>query len=185
MSSLYRKKLDKIYNKIDKIAKKGKDNKIEYFKYIDELISKDDYSYYEDVLDIYYDYRIKDDKDFKMNRERAWKLICEKTKSSFLSKLSDLYKSLGVYQMGNSIYLYLTGDILGSIEEIKFVNSNDSSYYIKNEKYSRLLSHIEIHLSVNRLSDGNTLLVDESNINKSLEDDLILKYKKAIEFILE
>ena len=45
-----RKKLEKIYNQIDKIATKGKDNILEYTRYIDELIVKGDYSNFEGVL---------------------------------------------------------------------------------------------------------------------------------------
>ena len=37
-----RKKLEKIYNQIDKIATKGKDNILEYTRYIDELIVGDE-----------------------------------------------------------------------------------------------------------------------------------------------
>ena len=49
-----RKKLEKIYNQIDKIATKGKDNILEYTRYIDELIVKGDYSNFEQCLYYYY-----------------------------------------------------------------------------------------------------------------------------------
>jgi len=41
MSKEVRKQVDKIYKKIDLLAKKGKDNVFEYYKYIDELVAKE------------------------------------------------------------------------------------------------------------------------------------------------
>jgi len=58
MENLYRRKLNKIYNKINNLALKGRDNQIEYLNYIDELIDKGDYSAFEEVMFVYYDFDI-------------------------------------------------------------------------------------------------------------------------------
>ena len=55
MDKLYRRKLEKIFNKVDKIATKGKDQVIEYYKYIDELIDKGDYGAFVQMLYFFYE----------------------------------------------------------------------------------------------------------------------------------
>jgi len=47
---LYKRKLEKIYKQIEKITSIGSDNKLEYYKYVDEIIQKGDYSFFEQVL---------------------------------------------------------------------------------------------------------------------------------------
>ena len=37
MVNLYKRKLEKIYKRIDSIATKGRDNALEYYKYIDDF----------------------------------------------------------------------------------------------------------------------------------------------------
>ena len=52
--NLYTRKLEKIFNKLDQIASKGRDNKLEYTKYIDELIEKGDFVAFQEMLSIFY-----------------------------------------------------------------------------------------------------------------------------------
>ena len=50
-----KKKIEKIFNKIDKLATKGKDQIQEYYKLIDEIIDKGEYSYLEQCLSKFYE----------------------------------------------------------------------------------------------------------------------------------
>jgi hypothetical protein len=42
-----KKKIQKIFNQIDKLAVKGKEQVYSYYKLIDDLITKGDYNYFE------------------------------------------------------------------------------------------------------------------------------------------
>ena len=50
MINLTKLEIDKIYKKIDKIAKKGNDNFLEYYILFDDLIKKGKYSYLKECL---------------------------------------------------------------------------------------------------------------------------------------
>ena len=104
MSTLFRKKQQKIYKKIDSIATKGRDNALEYYKYIDELVLKGDYAELEQVLYDYYNIDIIDSPDVESVKKKTWDPILFQTSSTFLKKLSALYKSKGVYQSSYDIF---------------------------------------------------------------------------------
>ena len=99
-----RKKLEKIYNQIDKIATKGKDNILEYTRYIDELIVKGDYSNFEQCLYYYYFIDTLQFKNISDVKKKTYDDIIFATKSSFLKKLGVLYKKRDVYQDSYNIY---------------------------------------------------------------------------------
>jgi hypothetical protein len=107
MANLFRRKQEKIYKRIDSIATKGRDNILEYTKYIDELIDKGDYAELEQVLYDYYYIDIIDASDVEVIKKKTWDPILFQTTSSFLKKLSNLYKKKGVYQSSFDI---LTSD---------------------------------------------------------------------------
>jgi len=52
----FKKDLDKVYSKIDKIAKKGSDNFQEYYDYVDNLIQSSQYGVLTQVLLIKYQF---------------------------------------------------------------------------------------------------------------------------------
>ena len=47
-----KKKIQKIFNQIDKLASKGKEQIYEYHKLIDDLITKGEYNYFELIISI-------------------------------------------------------------------------------------------------------------------------------------
>jgi hypothetical protein len=102
--NLYRRKLEKIANQIDKLATKGKDNYLEYHKYIDELINKGDYATFEEALSIFYQIDVVDSRYVIDIRKTSWNEICFQTKSSFLTKLGKVYNQRNVYQQSYNIY---------------------------------------------------------------------------------
>lgn len=104
MDKLYRKKLEKIFNKVDKIASKGKDQFILYYEYIDELIQKGDYGAFEQMLYYFYGIDIINVESVQTVKQQTWDEITFQTKTSFLKKLSILYKQRGVYQDSYDIY---------------------------------------------------------------------------------
>lgn len=104
MTNLYAKKLEKIFNKVDKTASKGRDNKLEYTQYIDELINKGDYSAFQEMLYVFYEIDTYEMRDVAELKNKTWDEICFQTKATFLTKLSKLYKNKGVYQQSYNIY---------------------------------------------------------------------------------
>lgn len=183
MVNMYRKKLDKIYGKIEKISSKGRDNQIEYFKYIDDLIEKGDYSAFEEVLLIYYKFDTTRERDVDSYKVRSWMSICEQTKPSFLTKLSKLYKTKGIYQSSFDIYIDENSKLLGQIIEKEILNE-DSEYYLKNRQYARIMGAIRTHLEVIRESDSSKILIDEEDLSISEENNLLNRYKAAIDYLL-
>lgn len=105
MDKVYRRKLEKIFNRVGLIASKGKDNYQEYFNLIDELIDGGNYGAFIEVLDIFYDIDVIGEIDVNIVKTNTWKEILFQTKTPFLQRLSLLYKQKGVYQQANKIFL--------------------------------------------------------------------------------
>jgi len=89
--------IDKIYNKIDKIAKKGNDGYLEYYSYIDTLINSHKYSFLLETLEIKYNIQILNLTiiDVKKN---SWKEILFKTNTIIQDYKYNLLKNKGIYQ---------------------------------------------------------------------------------------
>jgi len=99
-----KKKIEKIYSQIDKLATKGKDQIYEYHKLIDDLISKGDYNYLE--LTLFYNYKIdiKDYSSISDVKNITWEEILFQTNTSVSKKIKKVLDTKGVYQMGFDIY---------------------------------------------------------------------------------
>jgi hypothetical protein len=93
-----RKKINKIYSQIDKIALKGKDNYLEYCQYIDDSIEKSDY---DNLLQcLYYNYYIDIEKLITVDdvKNKTWNQIRILTNLTLAKKIKKLYDSKNVYQ---------------------------------------------------------------------------------------
>jgi hypothetical protein len=104
MDKLYKKKLEKILNKIDKIAAKGKDSIQEYTNYVNELVEKGDFSTFVEVLYLFYYIDVYEKIDVGEVISYSWKEILFQTKTPFLTKLSKLYKQNKIHQQSYQIY---------------------------------------------------------------------------------
>ena len=71
-----KKKIEKIFNKIDKLATKGKDQIQEYYKLIDELIDKGEYSYLEQCLCIFYEIEASSFSNVGDIKTKTWTVKC-------------------------------------------------------------------------------------------------------------
>lgn len=99
-----KKKIEKIFNKIDKLATKGKDQIQEYYKLIDELIDKGEYSYLEQCLSKFYEIEASSFSNVVDVKTKTWNDILFLTNSSFSKKLKKLYDSKNVYQIAFDIH---------------------------------------------------------------------------------
>lgn len=99
-----KKKIEKIFNKIDKLATKGKDQIQEYYKLIDELIDKGEYSYLEQCLSKFYEIEATSFSNVGDIKTKTWNDILFLTNTSFSKKLKKLYDSKNVYQIAFDIH---------------------------------------------------------------------------------
>lgn len=137
-----KRKTEKQFSQIDKLAKKGKDQIYEFYKLIDDFVRKGEYGYLEQTLFLYYkidiiNYSVDDVK------RKTWKEILFQTNSNFQTKLKKIYDSKKVYQTSFDIYSQDIGHIqttlsvpLGptyspvvSTQSISLTNSNSQFYF--------------------------------------------------------
>jgi hypothetical protein len=100
----FKKDLDKTYQKIDKIAKKGKDNFQEYYDYIDNLIINKQYGVLTQVLFIKYDFDYA--KYFSVTdiKRASWNQIMFNTRSILQDGVERLLKDNSLYRIGLDVY---------------------------------------------------------------------------------
>lgn len=103
MKSETRKKVDRIYGQIVKIAGKGKDYSLEYDRLVDQIVEKGTYSYLELCLSTYYKIDPVSYKNLSELKKSSWKAILRQTDSPLISNLRRLYKQSNVYQVGQEI----------------------------------------------------------------------------------
>jgi hypothetical protein len=99
-----RKKIDKIYSQINKIALKGKDNVLEYYQYIDDSIAKSDY---DNILQcLYINYNIDIEKLITVEdvKKKTWNQIRILTNLTLAKKIKRLYDTKKVYQTSFDIW---------------------------------------------------------------------------------
>ena len=82
-----RKKIQKIFNQIDRLAVKGKEQIFEYHKLIDDLISKGDYNYFDLTLFYSYNININDYLNLTDIKNKTWEEILFQTNSSISKKI--------------------------------------------------------------------------------------------------
>jgi hypothetical protein len=142
-----KKKLEKIYGQIDKIAKKGKDYLLEYYKLIDDIIDRGGYADFEQCLDYYYKIDITKYPSVDQVKKKTWKDIRFQTTSSFSQNLYKMYQTRGVYQNSFNIYKESDNTLLGQIKEVEVFNQ-DAKYLIENQEYAKLMGQKVYYLEV-------------------------------------
>lgn len=118
-----KRKIEKQFNRIDKLAKKGKDQIYEYYKLIDEFVNNGEYGYLEQTLFYYYKIDIVDYKGVDVVKRKTWPDILFQTNSSFQTKLKKMYDSKNVYQTSFDIYSSNVGHI-----QLSLSNALGSTY---------------------------------------------------------
>lgn len=208
--NLYRKKLEKILKKIDILSSKGKDQELQFIKYVNELLEKGDYSAFVEVLFIYYNIDVSDSRSVSEHLKSTWKGILEQTKSNFTKRLSNIFKSFAkkynlkeIYQLGLDVYIKKNDDsniFIGRLIETESF-TDESQYHIKNKQYARLIGDRKTNLEVELIdnskqiitSDYNSIFNITKNVSKITGDEnvvmsqdfqLIEIYKESLEILL-
>lgn len=199
MISQESRKIEKIYKKINKLANSG--YKESFYDLLDDLINKGDYFYFENVMEIKYNIKIKN-KTINDIRENIWLEILKQTNPSVSEKIKKIYDNNNVYQIGYDIYNQ--DGILGKIEEIS-INPNLSMYYYVNKELEKQRGTFVTYLKVTKYNkDTNineTFIVGDENycmdvellhyewipcpiINTSEDNNLVKRYELAIQYLL-
>ena len=99
-----KKKIEKIYSQIDKLATKGKEYIYEYHKLIDDLIIKGDYNYFEQTLYYKYNIEVSDYSSVIDIKNKSWAPILFQTNVPMSKRIKKIFDKKGVYQMVFDIY---------------------------------------------------------------------------------
>lgn len=103
MINLTRVEIEKIFSKIDKIAKKGNDSYLEYYILVDNLIKQSKYYYFIECLQVKYEYDATY-QDIQTIKKQSWKDILFRTNTNIQDFKKKLFKSKGIYQQGLFYY---------------------------------------------------------------------------------
>ena len=130
-----KKKIQKIFNQIDKLAAKGKEYIHEYHKLVDDLVEKGDYNYFELALFYSYSIDIKDYSSLLEVKNKTWNEILFQTNSPVSRKIKRVFDNKGVYQMGFDVF----SDSLNSVV-FEISNPLSTSYLTTSSTQSISLS---------------------------------------------
>lgn len=172
MDKLYRKKLEKIFNKIDSIASKGRDYFMDYNNYINELIDKGDYGAFVECLHFFYQIDISTAQNVFEIRRYTWKEILFQTKSSFLKKLKLFYDSAQVYQISYDIFTTNPSYVQVTLGQ-PLTASFSSTAYTQSVAFGRIEDKINLYIlnnDVNQVNIYSAVWVTQSGVY--LPDDL-------------
>ena len=122
----YRREYDKIYRKVNTIAQKGKDGVFDYYKFIDEIVSKSQYGMFEDVMITKYKIDIRNFLSVNDMKKETFELIRRQTTSKPQVLLKKILDSKNVYSNGFYFYDKSTNKYLGDIKEIEPVNLSEN-----------------------------------------------------------
>lgn len=115
----YRSEYNKIYLKIDKLAKKGIDSIFDYFILIDELVKNGQYVILEDVMITKYRIDIRSFKSVYDMKNNTFDKIRRKTNPKALVSLKSTFDNANVYVNGYHVFDTGTNKYLGDIKEIE------------------------------------------------------------------
>lgn len=178
-----KKKIEKIYSQLDKLATKGREYIYEYHKYIDDLIEKGDYNYFE--LTLYYKYNI-DITEFASIvdvKNKTWDGILFQTNLPVSKKIKKMFDKKGVYQMVFDILRDEDGEVLGQIVELDQL-SPDSKYYLQNKQFAKVIGTRVTYLEVTKQGATSSIIIDSSTPNASEDTNLLNRYTTAVNYLL-
>ena len=162
MNKFDKKRLARMYDKVDLIAQEGLIGYEKYKEYLDEIVNDSQFWIFQQMLSI--KYRFDNTGRLSLYEAKArdvYDRIRLQTPSTFQRRLKDLYDDSGVHQVGKQVYLTSDNTPLGEIYQEAVVGSDrrflvDTVVAVKG-------------MTVSRYEDTTV--------------DLIEKYKLAVEFV--
>ena len=181
--NLERRRIEKIFSQINKIGSKGRNNELEYNKYIDDIVTRGDYDKLLQCLYYYYDIDTQKLNTVEDIKKKTWKDIILISKSSFETKLKKLYSAKGVYQTSFDIFKD-DNTFLGQLRELS-TYTDETRYYIKNRKYAKITGTRKAFIEVTKVGETIAVIIDDNNREFSEDQNLYNKYVFALNILLE
>ena len=103
----YKRDMDKIHVKIDKMAKKGRDNFQEYYNYVDSMLLKKQYGLLTQVLMIKYNFNWENYQSVFQVKQKSWLAILFITNPKTQEDKYSLMRTKSIYQIGLTYYKQL------------------------------------------------------------------------------
>lgn len=187
-----KKKINKIHDKIDKLAVKGKESIYDYHKYIDDLIEKGDYNYLELALFYFYfiDINTPEFSSVTDVKNKTWDKILFQTNSTLAKKIKKVFDDRGIYQLGYEVYNDITGERVGKIVELDRY-SPDTKYYLQNKEFAKLIGLKVTYLEATKVGATSSsvfatssVTITETNQNTTEDNNLVNRYKLATNYLL-
>lgn len=177
----YKRDLQNIQKKIDKIAKGGSDNWEEWSEYFDSMITRGEYSLLTDVLK--YKYNFDSEPLFSANdvKLKSWKSILFLTKPKIQEDIYSLLLSENVYQIGKSIFG--TSSKLGEIMEVDSYQTNISNLSYTSDEFQRKTKNKSTYLVVDKVGSTSSVTFSDWDFTKSYENNLLNLYKSVINYL--
>lgn len=168
-----KKKIQKIFNQIDKLASKGREYVHEYHKLIDDLIEKGEYNYFELTLFYSYSLDIKDYQNLIDVKNKTWNEILFQTNSPVSKKIKRVFDTKQVYQMGFDVF----SDSLSSVQ-FSISDPLSSSYLTTSSTQSFTLSLVSNNVYIS--SNDNITKYEISRCKWEVEDGVDKPVKDTI-----
>jgi hypothetical protein len=188
MDKLERKKIDKLYKKVDELATGGYSNIYEYYKFINDIIDRGDYSYFKVMMNLKYKIDFSLYETVESGREISWKEVMFQTRTSYDKKIKKLFERKNVYMVGLSLY-DASNNCLGDMKELdafydKKLESWTSNYppYL-NRIFAKLTGDMTTFIEVKKPSATYSIIVDDFNFDRD-ELNLLDRYETAINYLL-
>jgi hypothetical protein len=136
-------------------------------------------------MTLFYKYNISiiDNNNIKDTRNKTWEEILFQTNTSTSKKIKKVLDTKGVYQMGFDIFRDNNNENIGQILELDKL-SEDSKYYLQNKQYARLIGTRVTYLEVTKFGATSSVIVNNENPQLSEENNLVNRYKVAVDYLL-
>lgn len=162
MNKFDKKRLQRMYEKVDRIAQDGMLGWEDYKEYLDEIVNDSQFWLFQFMLSVKYGF--DNTGKISLNDAKTTKVydrIRLQTTSSFQRSLKSIYDANGCYQVGKSVYLTSDNTLLGEVYQ-ESVPGSDRRYLVDTVVAVK-------GMTVSRYEDTSV--------------ELIEKYKLAVEFV--
>ena len=106
-----------ILKRLDKIAKKGMDNYIEYLDFFDDIIARQRLALYEEILLINYNFDMSRYRTISESKKDSWHAVLAKTTTKYQDDRQKIYDNKGVYSVGKVFYKEIPRTIAKVIDD--------------------------------------------------------------------
>lgn len=130
MNKFDKKRLNKMYEKIDSIAGQGKLGFVEYKEYLDEIVSDGQFWIFQNLLSRKYGFTGSGSVSLvDAKTESVYDRIRVQTNSPFQKELKKLYDTSICYQIGKKVYSATSSVFLGEIYQQAALGNTQSFQY--------------------------------------------------------